>query len=407
MNTKKIKLSIIIPCYNSERTLVEAVDSCFKQNISIDNFEIIMVDDMSTDSTRELIKDITTKYTNIHHIFHDKNMGGGAARNTGINEAHADIVFCLDSDDMLDAGALQHMLDLMHEKKCDGVGIGRSVRFKGTNLNDIEAILTHGYAGKKIPFEALLERGNVSCSLYSTFMHTKKAFNILGGYPTNHGFDTQSFAWRFLCNGLVAYTCPDATYLHRVQFTQSYYIREQRSGRNNYNWFTLLNEFLYLFNARTKHLILSFDLHSDKNIWNEIQKIDNVFVENYEDYVRHHTREYKKQEIETHYHKKKTVDTYDMFWLGEKYALEMNYDAAYRWFKLAYNNNLIIPKEFLIALRNEAQQPSLSAKAVVEQIMNRYGFKKKSGIFFMTRKAIRKMFKLLTQSYVLLRKKLR
>ena len=275
----KPDLSIIIPCYNCSETLEEAVDSCFIQQLEENNrtYEIVMVDDGSTDTTREVMKKIETKTQAnssgvIRNFFHEKNCGGGATRNTAIKNARADVIFCLDSDDILAQGTLSKMLEMMLSKQkagipCDGIGIHHSKKFTGKNVNDIHVIHTFGYAGTQIPFESLLQRDNVYCPLYSTFMHTREAFEIMGGYPTNHGFDTQSFAWRFLSNGLTAYTCPDSTYFHRVGFNKSYYIREYEAGKVNYNWFLILSEFLYLFNDRIKDIILDFNIHAEKNIF--------------------------------------------------------------------------------------------------------------------------------------------
>jgi len=73
------KLSFIIPCYNSQKTLEEAVNSVFTQNLT-SPFEIVIVDDGSKDDTRKLIVDLSKKHSKIAYYFHEKNRGGGAAR---------------------------------------------------------------------------------------------------------------------------------------------------------------------------------------------------------------------------------------------------------------------------------------------------------------------------------------
>lgn len=272
------KISIIIPCYNCEKTLEEAVASCFTQNL--ENFEIVMVDDASTDNTREIIKKLLEKYKEIKVIYHDKNKGGGAARNTGINNSSGELIFCLDSDDILPEGTLGKMQNYREEKKCDGVAIHHSIKFNGKNIKDISRIDNFGYAGEQIPPESLLEKitGKL-CPLYYVFMFTRKAFEISGGYPEDHGFDTQGFAWRFLAKNLVAFTCPETEYLHRVNFNKSYYIREYLNGRINYNWQKILEEFLYLFKEPIQKTILSFNIKNPTiNILDEIQKTPVPFI---------------------------------------------------------------------------------------------------------------------------------
>jgi hypothetical protein len=135
--------------------------------------------------------------------------------------------------------------------------------------------------GDRIPFESLLEKDGVTCSLYSTFLITRKAFDLIGGYPTEHGFDTQGMAWRFLAAGLTAYTCPETTYLHRIGFHPSYYVRESNAGRQNYNWQDIFFEHFGLFDDATQEFIRTYDCKDfSKNIFDELKKRGRVFRPN-------------------------------------------------------------------------------------------------------------------------------
>jgi hypothetical protein len=91
-------------------------------------------------------------------------------------------------------------------------------------------------------------------------MMTRAAFRRVGGYPTDHGFDTQGMGFRFLSNGLEARVCPETIYYHRVGLPRSYYRREQLKDRLNWNWFNVLDEFLYIFKDRIKDELLEHDL---------------------------------------------------------------------------------------------------------------------------------------------------
>ena len=80
-------------------------------------------------------------------------------------------------------------------------------------------------------------------------MHTKRVFEITGGYPENHGFDTQHFAVRFLSNNLKALVCHSAFDYHRIHSNQNnYYHREYLSGKSNYNWIKIFSENIHFFN---------------------------------------------------------------------------------------------------------------------------------------------------------------
>lgn len=104
-----MKLSIIIPVYNVEDTINRCVESVLHQGI--DNFEIILVDDGSTDSSRELCD--KWQASNKHIIaIHQPNKGLSAARNTGISHATGDMITFVDSDDYLKDNTYSTILSL-------------------------------------------------------------------------------------------------------------------------------------------------------------------------------------------------------------------------------------------------------------------------------------------------------
>jgi len=276
------KLSIIIPCYNCKKTLSEAVDSCYVQGLADNDFEIIMVDDCSSDETRQVMKSQAQKHSNITLVFHEINKGGGAARNTAVENSLSEVIFCLDSDDILPNNTLIKMYDYLKKKKCDGVGFHKSINFNGTDINDISHIVTMSYVEQRVPFESLFQKAGVMCSIYQVFMFTKIAFYLAGKYPTAHSFDTQGFAWRFLAAGLHAEICPDTTYLLRVNFHESYYLREYQKGKTNLNWEYILLENIRFFNIKTQTFIRNFDYQDfTKNIIDELAKKNDILTSNF------------------------------------------------------------------------------------------------------------------------------
>jgi glycosyltransferase involved in cell wall biosynthesis len=91
-----MKLSIIIPVYNEEKTILEVIDRVLSTDISNTKKEIIVVDDGSSDGTREKLKKI--KFKNVRVILHKKNQGKGAAIKTGIKNATGDYIIIQDAD---------------------------------------------------------------------------------------------------------------------------------------------------------------------------------------------------------------------------------------------------------------------------------------------------------------------
>lgn len=89
------RVSVIIPVYNRSETISRSINSALKQDY--ENTEIIIVDDGSEDDSRKIIESFDD--SRIKAIYHDKNQGANAARNTGINAASGDVISFLDSDD--------------------------------------------------------------------------------------------------------------------------------------------------------------------------------------------------------------------------------------------------------------------------------------------------------------------
>ena len=96
--------SIIIPAYNTEDFIEECILSVLKQAECGCEYEVIVIDDCSTDSTLEIVKGITSN--NLLILKAEMNSGPGAARNKGIEVASGEWVLFLDSDDILHPEAL-------------------------------------------------------------------------------------------------------------------------------------------------------------------------------------------------------------------------------------------------------------------------------------------------------------
>lgn len=91
-----MKISIIIPCYNEEHTIKLIIEKVLKFHLY--EKEIIIVDDCSTDKSREIIKKLSTENSIIKYFFLEKNMGKGGALNKGFLEASGDIILTQDAD---------------------------------------------------------------------------------------------------------------------------------------------------------------------------------------------------------------------------------------------------------------------------------------------------------------------
>lgn len=286
------KLSIIIPCYNCEKTLKEAVLSCYQQGFSDSEFEIVMVDDFSTDNTWQVMEILAKQHNNISLFRHEKNKGGGATRNTGIRNSAGEIIFCLDSDNFFAPNSIKTMIQMFASNDIDGVIFEERRFFKGTNSNSFQS-----HHNKIIyrPIE-LLDLINGSSTLLDNFFYTRKAFEQTKGYPEHHGFDTQCFEFRFIGSGFKAQVCPKSVFYHRqAGYGKSYFERVYESGAFSVNMYLILEEYLFLFSTEAREKIINFDVFNNSKLDNNLltfltnsfkDRPDHIFLPNYKEYCR-------------------------------------------------------------------------------------------------------------------------
>ncbi len=94
---KELEVSIIIPLFNHEKFISEAIESILTQKFT--NYEVIIIDDGSTDNSYEKLKDYCNKYNNISY-YYQKNSGAHNAINRGIRKASGNYIYILNSDDV-------------------------------------------------------------------------------------------------------------------------------------------------------------------------------------------------------------------------------------------------------------------------------------------------------------------
>lgn len=114
-------LTIIIPCYNASNFLSKCLDSIYSQDVHISFFEVICVDDCSSDNTCDIITDYKKEYSNINLVKHLENKKAGGSRNSGLNLAIGRFVWFIDADDYICAGALSKISKVIEDITLDMV----------------------------------------------------------------------------------------------------------------------------------------------------------------------------------------------------------------------------------------------------------------------------------------------
>ncbi|WP_422006237.1 glycosyltransferase family 2 protein [Roseivirga pacifica] len=146
-------VSVIVPCYNREKTILRAIDSVLNQTYQ--NFELLIIDDCSSDNSVQLISELNDE--RIRLIKHTTNKGAAEARNTGIANAKGTFISLLDSDDFYEKTFLEKSVSFFDTKEEQVGFIWTGVRY----------IRNHGNS-------EFIWRPLPKGSLYESFLHELK-----------------------------------------------------------------------------------------------------------------------------------------------------------------------------------------------------------------------------------------
>jgi GT2 family glycosyltransferase len=200
--TGKLYASVVVSAFNRLEALKLCLSALLNQTMELDNYEIILVDDCSTDATKEYVDEIIRTESNIKYIRHQVNQGLASARNSGIMNATGEYIIFLDGDIIPEPDFIESIL-IYHAKYLDEkiVVIG-NLRFdkKFTDKNNIAYFAQSRYLGfrtkkemAKIDYSNLSPRyfaGGIASIPYSTVMEVglfDSTFKYYGGEDTDYG----------------------------------------------------------------------------------------------------------------------------------------------------------------------------------------------------------------------------
>ena len=182
-------VSVLIPAYNASKTIERTINSVLNQTYL--NYEILVVDDCSTDNTADIIKKLFLN--KIKFIQHEKNMGEADSRNTLIKNAKGEFFAWLDSDDEWIKKKLEIQIDymLMNHLEVSMTGFNltnkylyndKVVKFSDVSFIDLKYVVTNG---------------SHSTALFTTLIISKKLVNNIGIIPSNYLLYVD---WHYLLN---------------------------------------------------------------------------------------------------------------------------------------------------------------------------------------------------------------
>lgn len=175
-----MKLSVIVPVYNVEKYLRKCVDSLLVQDLSANEYEIILVDDGSPDLCGQICDEYANRHANVK-VIHRENGGLSAARNSGMEVAVGQYIQFVDSDDYLEPNLLKTLVEKMNAEELD------VLRFNYQNVNERYEVFEPNKVSK--PF--MDYRDEVCDGL--TFLTERLGFGC--------------YAWQFVVRREILYGC--------------------------------------------------------------------------------------------------------------------------------------------------------------------------------------------------------
>lgn len=228
-------VSIIIPVYNAQSYIKETVDSVLKQTYF--NFELVLVNDGSTDSTTEIIDEFAKRDKRII-VIHKKNSGVSSTRNEGISVAKGSTIFFLDADDIWNPNNVEHKVNYLNTKKTDAV-------FSACEMIDEKSVSFTTYLGgsENLTLKDMLSSKGNYTTAPSGIAIKKVVLDKIGGFDINLSNNAdQDFFIRILAAGYKIGYIPDALWKYRIH-----------SESMSKNVKLLERDILYVFNKANKN----------------------------------------------------------------------------------------------------------------------------------------------------------
>lgn len=198
-------ISIIMAAYNAEKTIKEAIDSVLNQ--TYENWELLVIDDYSTDSTRDIVKKVSQIDKRVRLIENAFNRGVSYTRRYGLEKAKGMWIAILDSDDMWNPNKLEKQIDLQKKTNADLLYTG-SIFIKTNG----ELINWYLHAPKTMTYKQLLKQNLIS---NSSALVKKELY--LKFYASGDKMHEDFATWlSILKTGVVAYGVDEPLLIYRL-----------------------------------------------------------------------------------------------------------------------------------------------------------------------------------------------
>ncbi|UOB17076.1 glycosyltransferase [Abyssalbus ytuae] len=176
-----MKLSVIVPVYNLAEYLEKCINSIVQQDIPPANYEIVAVNDGSTDNSLQILDSLSSKYKNLK-IISQENKGLSSARNTGIEHATGEYILFVDSDDYILPGTLHHLLSIARKNTLDVLEFGAAgIDQNGKIVYSIQKSTNNGILSGEEYLSSVTYMNSACNKLYRREFFNKHSFRFKEG----------------------------------------------------------------------------------------------------------------------------------------------------------------------------------------------------------------------------------
>ena len=297
-------LSVVIPVYNVEKYLVECLDSVIKQTYK--NLQIILVDDGSTDNSGDICDSYAKKDKRIT-VIHQKNMGAGAAKNTGLDCVKGEYLSIIDSDDFIELDMYEKMISLMETNKVDVVQCGFNNYF-------VNGSIKRSFENRKLTVNQYLKEMSVEWR-YAIFWNKLFKSNLLRDtrFPVGRKIDDEFFTYKLIADARFVYITSKIFCNYRMRkssvmnecnnerlisdrvdcFVERYEYIAQRFSNLKKIYYNHLSDILLYFDKQVSDKEIKIKINKIKKIYP--YKTPNLFVR----FLRSLKNKYNNKSIET------------------------------------------------------------------------------------------------------------
>lgn len=290
----QLRLSFILPCYNVAPYIGACLDSLLNQDIPQNNYEIICVNDCSTDDTRNIILNYEKNYPNVRLVDHTVNSKSGPSRNTGMENARGQYIWFVDADDMIKPQVLSRLLGICELDELD------ELFFNFDAINDTGEVIqvSQKFENLQVVLSGLeyVHRffsgrlSDISIIWHQIYRREILLDNHFRFPETNMGEDGP-FAWRTLLFAKNVKSIEDSCYIYRCNNNSMTAEFQAKPTPEK------LFEKSFLFAKEVKMLAADVE-RSDKKIANELNEIARWSVNSFTEIL---IKKYDRLDIEKFY----------------------------------------------------------------------------------------------------------